>query len=537
MEQYCMYLRKSRQDNEAESRGEGETLARHRKALTELARSRNLCITKVYEEVVSGETISARPQMQGLLADVETGVWAGVLVMEVERLARGDTSDQGTVAKTFQYSQTRIVTPLKTFDPRDEFDEEYFEYSLFMSRREYKIINRRMQRGRLASVKEGKYVANRPPYGYARKRLEACRGWTLEPVPEQAEVVRLIFELYTAGEVQPDGSCKRLGVGLVAARLNGLGIAAKKGGLWVGASVRDILLNPVYIGKLRWNRRPTVKRMVGGEIRTARPRTDAPHCIVVDGLHDGIVDEAVFAAAQEVMTKNPPRPIAHGEGVKNPLGGLVFCGMCGRSMVRRPHKRRNYPDTLMCAVPECGNVSAGLDRVEAKLLETLEGWLGGYELRFGEDTSRGHAGEAACRTEMRRKAAERLTAEIATLRKQQGRAHDLLEQGVYDAETFAARMADVSSRITAAEGERNAMETLPPPEDPRKAGRAALMPQTAGIIETYRALTTAQAKNDLMKSVLAKVVYVKHHAGRGRTPPDGFELTIYPTLPPRTCTQ
>ncbi len=147
-----MYLRKSRQDNEAESRGEGETLARHRNALFELAKRQNLTITKIYEEVVSGDTIAARPEMQKLLSDVEAGMWAGVLVMEIERLARGDTSDQGTVAKTFQYSGTRIVTPMKTYDPNNEFDEEYFEFGLFMSRREYKIINRRMQRGKIASI-------------------------------------------------------------------------------------------------------------------------------------------------------------------------------------------------------------------------------------------------------------------------------------------------------------------------------------------------------------------------------------------------
>lgn len=84
--------------------------------------------------------------------------------MEVERLARGDTIDQGLVAQAFKFSDTRIITPVKSYDPNNEFDEEYFEFGLFMSRREYKVINRRLQRGRLASVKEGKWVSNRAPY-------------------------------------------------------------------------------------------------------------------------------------------------------------------------------------------------------------------------------------------------------------------------------------------------------------------------------------------------------------------------------------
>lgn len=61
--QYCIYLRKSRADTEAEARGEGETLARHEKALMELASKLNLNIVKIYKEIVSGESISARPEM------------------------------------------------------------------------------------------------------------------------------------------------------------------------------------------------------------------------------------------------------------------------------------------------------------------------------------------------------------------------------------------------------------------------------------------------------------------------------------------
>lgn len=161
---YAIYLRKSREDIEAEKYGEGETLARHEKILTNLADKRGLAISKIYREVVSGETISERKEMQKLLRDVENEMWTGILVVEVERLARGDTSDQGRVAKAFKYSHTQIITPVKTYNPDNEFDEEYFEFGLFMSRREYKTINRRLQRGRELSVAEGKYVGNIPPF-------------------------------------------------------------------------------------------------------------------------------------------------------------------------------------------------------------------------------------------------------------------------------------------------------------------------------------------------------------------------------------
>jgi site-specific DNA recombinase len=195
----CIYLRKSRADREAEARGEGETLARHERILLDLAKKRGYNVGAIYKEIVSGETISARPVMQQLLREVESGMWDGVLVVEVERLARGDTIDQGVVARSFQYSNTLIITPLKTYDPNNEYDEEYFEFGLFMSRREYKTIRRRLTAGRESSAKEGKYCGSKPPYGYSRVKLVGEKGWTLQPVPDQAEIVKLIFNLYVHG--------------------------------------------------------------------------------------------------------------------------------------------------------------------------------------------------------------------------------------------------------------------------------------------------------------------------------------------------
>ena len=86
---YCMYLRKSRKDLEAELQGAGETLARHRTVLEDLATRRGYDIGRVYTELGSADTIADRPVMQQLLADVRIGLWDGVLVYDIARLARG----------------------------------------------------------------------------------------------------------------------------------------------------------------------------------------------------------------------------------------------------------------------------------------------------------------------------------------------------------------------------------------------------------------------------------------------------------------
>lgn len=523
---YCIYLRKSRADLDAEAHGEGETLARHEKALLEVARRQHLNVTHIYREIVSGERIADRPVMQDLLSTVEQGVWEGVLVMEIERLARGDTIDQGIVAQTFKFSDTKIVTPIKTYDPTNEFDEEYFEFGLFMSRREYKTINRRLQRGRLASVKEGKYVGNKTPYGYRRVKLENDKGWTLEPVPEQADVLRLIFKLYTVGEQQEDGEMKRLGVSLIVRRLNDMGIPAATGGVWVPASVRDMLKNPVYCGKIRWNARPASKRMVDGGLVVERHRASLNDCVVADGLHPPLISEETFTLAQEYLSKNPPRPIGERNTVKNPLAGLVICGKCGRRMVRRPYGTRRSVDTLMCACTSCSNVSSDLFLVEQRILDGLRDWLATYRLKWEAQAS---ANTSAI--ELKRKAAKGLEAEIGKLGKQLDNVYNLLEQGVYSTEKFLERSRLLAEKIQTAQDKFAAVEADIALDEAREISRRDIIPKVEKLLAIYGSLTDAKSKNDMLKDVIEKAVYNKEHSTRWHGSPDDFDLVLYPRLP------
>ena len=89
MEQYIEYLRKSRFDRDYLDLSVEETLKRHQEILDRLARDRGFYIAKVYREVVSGESIAARPEVQKMLEEVSSGIYTGVLVVDVERLARG----------------------------------------------------------------------------------------------------------------------------------------------------------------------------------------------------------------------------------------------------------------------------------------------------------------------------------------------------------------------------------------------------------------------------------------------------------------
>lgn len=523
-EQYCLYLRKSRADMDAEKNGDEDTLLRHEKLLMQVAKSKNLNITDIYREVVSGETISARPQMQRLLSAVGQGVYTGVLVVEVERLARGDTIDQGLVAQAFKFSNTLIITPTKTYDPNNEFDEEYFEFGLFMSRREYKTINRRLQRGRIASVQEGKFVGSITPYGYDKVKLEHDKGYMLVPNPDEAPTVRLIFSLYVNGLPQEDGTTRRLGVAMICRYLNEHSIPNRTGNVWVNATVRDMLRNIVYDGKTRWNWRPTHKKMVDGIVKLERPRTKPDTWIISDGMHEPLIDHDTFVKAQVLIDSNPPRPIGERETVRNPLAGIVICGKCGRRMVRRPKGSRQPEDVIMCGCAACHNVSVYSRYLEGAIIDGLKSWVDTYKLQCSDDD----VGTETIAALSEQRAA--INKQIQDYKRQRENVYTLLEQGVYTTETFLQRLKIISDKIGVATSSLADLEQVVADEERRLRGKKSIIPKIENLLAAYWSLDSAAAKNDMLKEVIEKVVYEKDKGGRWADPTD-FHIKIYPRLP------
>lgn len=403
LDTYCIYLRKSRADAEAEARGDGETLARHEHALLDLAKRGNLTISHIYREIVSGDSIAARPQMQQMLQDVTDKAYTGVLVMEIERLARGDTIDQGVVAQAFRESGTKIVTPLKTYDPSNEFDEEYFEFSLFMSRREYKTIKRRMQAGRIASIKEGNYLGTNPPYGYKKVQPEP-KVKTLEIVPEEAEAVKIMFDMYLSGD----------GARAIAARLNQLQIPPRKASMWEPVSVRKILRNPVYAGKIEWH-------------------TKKDGTILSDGVHPAIISWEQFQQSVERRKRTAPQ-VPTGYTTQNYYHGLLFCGNCGHQMKRRPVP--NGTPHMLCRRYECRGkvVSSTTEKIDEAVLEAIKYRIS--ELTLFKDQS---GEEKRAKEKQKEVQRDQLKKALEKLKSQKEKLHTLLETDVYTVEVFLER--------------------------------------------------------------------------------------------------
>lgn len=505
MEQYVKYLRKSRFDRDYAELSIEETLKRHEAILDKLAGDRGYHIAKTYYEVVSGESIAARPEIQKMLDEVGSGVYAGVLVVDLERLARGNGADQAYISQVFQFSGTKIITPMKDYDPGNEFDEEYFEFGLFMSRREYKTITRRLIRGRDSSAAEGKYIGSIAPYGYRRVKLPNEKGYSLEPHPDEAEVVKTIFDMYT--------HCS--GTKVIANYLNDRGVPTRHGDLWTYATISNIITNPVYMGKIRrgWSRQ--IKSLENGVVkkRIKRHKNIADYQLY-DGLHPALISEDVFHTAQRArQEKKPGAGVRKEFRLQNAFAGLIYCSICGKRIARTTTPRGEI--RLRCTNGRsCRNVSADYAVVETQIIGALKIWLEGYKVKID---AVGFAGEMEeCRTRL-----EALAQETAQIELQLENAFDLVEQGLYTPDFFRTRRDKLNRALSGVAQKKLALEETMARLS--EADRSALVPQTEQLLDSYGEMTAAE-RNELLKNILYKIGYLKHPDGR-------IEIDLYPRLP------
>lgn len=521
-EKYCAYLRKSRADRDAELRGEEETLARHKRILTELSQKMQKPISRFYSEVVSGDTISDRPVMQELLSDVEAGMWTGVFVVEVERLARGNTRDQGIVADAFKYSDTTIITPSKTYNPSNEFDEEYFEFGLFMSRREYKTINRRLQRGRIASVKEGNFVGGAAPYGYRKVKL--AKGYSLEVIPEQAEIVKQIFNWYCHGEQQPDGTIKRLGADAIAARLDMLGIKPKTKDNWSKATIQDMLKNLTYTGKVFFGQYKEIKTSVHGVI--TKKRVYDPDHIVAQGKHQPIIDDELFHLASLIRRERKGHTVPSSTVLQNPLSGIVYCQKCGALMTRLAPNKRNKYATLKCPNRYCSNISSPLYLVEGQIMQYLHNWLHTYEIDNRILDFAPVSNEIALKLEEIKK----LRSDLSLTTSQLNRAYELLEQNVYTIDIFKERQSHLQSSIAALEKQLQSSQKDLDRLYEMQNVQNHFAPRIRHLLDTYE-INNTETNNELLKELIDRVLYEKTERNtKGNLDNCNFSLQIYPRI-------
>ena len=203
LDMLIIYLRKSRKDMDYfKDEPIEKTLQRHEKDLQDFVTGilgKPIPEKNIYREVASGDTIEDRPVMQEVLSLIENDNIKGVICIEIERLARGNTIDQGIIAQTFKYTDTKIVTPMKIYNLDNEDDLSYFEDGLYQSRKYLKYTKRILARGRIRSVKEGNYTGSILPYGYNKIKIPNEKGYMLVQNDEEAKIIHLMADLFLYG--------------------------------------------------------------------------------------------------------------------------------------------------------------------------------------------------------------------------------------------------------------------------------------------------------------------------------------------------
>lgn len=506
---YCMYLRKSRKDLSCYSIQ--EVLRRHKEQLLTLAKYYHIHILdeNIYEEVVSGETIEDRPMIKQLLKEVEQGKWAGVFVMEIERLARGDTIDQGIVARAFHYSNTKIITLLKIYDPNDEYDEEYFEFGLFMSRREYKTINRRLQLGRRKSAEEGKWVNSTPPYGWKRKKIAKEKGYELIKEEQESKIVRLIYDLYLGN----NESNQSYGIGTIAKYLNKIGIRPRHKNEWSNSSIRGILTNPVHCGKIVWGKRPLIKQLESGKMKKTHKL--ASNYLLTEGRHKkfAIISEEEFARTQQKLKKHQPQRSSTKTKLQNPLAGLIYCNECGSKLLRKKAdgiKRKE--DTLFCPKSNCKNKESLLSLVENRILNSLDQALKKYKISiYPIDKAKDN----------KKMLLSYFEKEIKKKQQQLNKSCELLEEGIYSKELFIEREKKLTLELKQLEQEKHQIKQ----KKKEINSISPKIPNLENLFNFYQENISIEQKNLLLHSLIDKVIYQKTYGGKKDK--DNFCLTIY----------
>lgn len=281
------------------------------KLLKDYAKSHGYVVSKIFYEVgISGRKADKRPEFQKMigLAKASDHPADAILVWKYSRFARNQEESivyKSLLKKKHNVDVISVSEPLvdgpfgSLIERIIEWMDEYYSVRL----------SGEVTRGMREKAERGGYQA-RPPLGY---KIVTHK----EPpviVPEEAKIVKLIFEKYAN---------ENLGIFEIARFLNMHNFKTSHGKEFERRSIEYILQNPTYCGMIRWNR--TIN-----ESNEIRPESE---WIVTDGEHPAIISKELFGKAQERYKREyRPRGARPVSTYKHWLSGVVKCPTCGRTM-------------------------------------------------------------------------------------------------------------------------------------------------------------------------------------------------------------
>ena len=326
------------------------------------ARGRGLEVVATYSDRArTSASLMGRDGILDLMADAKAGRFDVVIVEALDRLSR-DQEDLAGIYKRLSHYRISLEAVHDGVADAVQVGLRGLMGSIFLA-----DLKNKTRRGMAGVIRDGRNAGGRA-FGY---RTVLGRPGELEIVPEEAETVVRIFEAFVGGAVPRD----------IAGELNRDGLSPPRGVNWNASTINGskergngILLNPIYDGRIVWNRVTMVRDPeTGRRISRVNPEAEWQHA---EAEHLRIVPRDLFAAAQE---RKNDRTLMREEGAytrrpKRVLSGLLRCGTCGGgiSVHDKDHDRirvrcSSYNENRMCSEKR----RFYLDRIERAVIEGL----------------------------------------------------------------------------------------------------------------------------------------------------------------------
>ncbi|WP_297426085.1 recombinase family protein [Clostridium sp.] len=297
---------------------EGYSIEEQERLLRKFCEDNDYTIFKVYSDKgISGKSIKSRPEMKEMLKDADDKKFDMVITWKINRIARNMLN----LLQIVDLLEKNNIS-FKSYSENFETETPVGKFSLQMmgavGELERGTIAQNVKMGMMARAREGRWNGG-IVFGYDVKERENStnkkrRDTELVINEKEAEVIRIIFTMYSKGN----------GYKAITTYINKFGHTTKKGKPFSVGSIKDILMNPIYIGKIRYN--------VLQNWSEKRRRHKNPNPLIVDGIHEPIIEQELWEKVQKQMktTKGKPSRIYDGEF---PLTGILRCPVCGAGMV------------------------------------------------------------------------------------------------------------------------------------------------------------------------------------------------------------
>ena len=329
----ALYERLSRDDDNA---GDSNSIVNQKKYLESYAQQRGYTNCRHYtDDGWSGGNFE-RPAWKQLVADIEAGKVAHVIVKDMSRAGRDYLQTGFYTEVFFRQHGVHFVAIANGVDSDDQNSNEFAPFLNIMNEWYLRDLSRKQKTAIRVKGESGKPTTNCAIYGY-RKDPENKYHWLIDE--EAAAVVRRIFRLTIEGKGPYDIARilfeDKVETPAVYFGKQGKGIWKSKEEFsnpynWSGYVVGQILSKPEYMGHTVNFR--SHKQSYKDKNAVMNPKED---WLIFEDTHEAIVDRETWELAQK-LRKTPKRIDTLGEA--NPLTGLLYCADCGEKMYNHRSK-------------------------------------------------------------------------------------------------------------------------------------------------------------------------------------------------------